>query len=70
MHLIPSVTNSQLKIYHEDAINPDIVYDYLWNKSTDNEKMKSFTLQFMIKTNTKSISKKNSGLYGDDKELW
>ena len=58
MHLIPSKTDSQLKIYHEDAITRDCVYDYMWNNSTNDKTMKTFTLQFMIKTNTKYVSKK------------
>ena len=58
MHLIPSKSDSQLRIYHEDSINPNIVYDYIWNNSTNNTSMKTFTLQFMIKTSTGSVSKK------------
>ena len=58
MHLIPSVTNSQLKIFHEDAINNDIIYNYLWNNSTNDKTMKQFTLQFYIKVHPQEVSKK------------
>lgn len=58
MHRIPSAKDSQLNIYHEDTINPDIVYDYLWNNFTNNKTTKMFTLQFMVKSRTKSISTK------------
>ena len=57
MHLIPSKCDSQLQIYHENAITPDNIYDYVWN-NTVHEKMKTFTLQFIIKTRIKSISSK------------
>ena len=58
MYLVPSAKNSQLKIFHEDSLHTDNIYDYIWNNQTNDKTMKQFTLQFYIKVGTKVISTK------------
>ena len=58
MYLVPSAKDSQLKIFHEDSLHTDNIYDYIWNNQTNDKTMQQFTLQFYIKVGTKVISTK------------